>query len=122
LIFSPVQERPAPWQKKLVANGLCRIFGKPASLVMRKRLIDQNAKPFLYQSIGDYQKEAFTSSKLYRRVGDLAHVVLQLYGAIPFTDDQNPNRNLGYIKESRTLVMVDSPEQANRTTNIKKGD
>jgi len=34
-------------------------LGKPANLIMRKRLIDQNANPFLYQSIGDYQKEIF---------------------------------------------------------------
>lgn len=95
-------------------------IGKPASLAMRKRLIDQNAKPFLYQSIGDYQKEAFISSKLYRRIGDLAHVVLQLYGAIPFTDDQNPNRNLGYIKESRTLVMVDSPSKLTGLPTLKR--
>ena len=30
-------------------------IGKPATLVMRKRFIDQEVKPFLYQSIGDYQ-------------------------------------------------------------------
>lgn len=95
-------------------------LGKPANLVMRKRLIDQDAKPFLYQSIGDYQKEVLASSKLYRRVGDLAHVVLQLFGAIPFADDQNPNRNLGYIKESRTLVMVDSPSKLTGLATLKK--
>ncbi|MBU3925102.1 site-specific DNA-methyltransferase, partial [Patescibacteria group bacterium] len=88
--------------EKLGRKWIMSDLGKPAALIMRKRLIDQNAKPFLYQSIGDYQKEAFASSKLYRRVGDLAQVVLQLYGAIPFTDDQNPNRNIGYIKDSRT--------------------
>jgi adenine-specific DNA-methyltransferase len=26
-------------------------------MVSRKRLIDQNARPFLYQAIGDYQVE-----------------------------------------------------------------
>lgn len=31
-------------------------IGKPATLVMRKRFIDQEVKPFLYQAIGDYQK------------------------------------------------------------------
>lgn len=106
--------------EKIGRKWIMSDIGKPASLVMRKRLIDQNAKPFLYQSIGDYQKEAFTSSKLYRRVGDLAHVVLQLYGAIPFTDDQNPNRNLGYIKESRTLVMVDSPSKLTGLPTLKR--
>jgi site-specific DNA-methyltransferase (adenine-specific)/adenine-specific DNA-methyltransferase len=35
---------------------MCDI-GKPACMIMRKRLIDKDAKPFLYQSIGDYQKE-----------------------------------------------------------------
>jgi adenine specific DNA methylase Mod len=34
---------------------MCDI-GKPACMIMRKRLIDQDAKPFLYQAIGDYQK------------------------------------------------------------------
>ena len=95
-------------------------LGKPANLIMRKRLIDQNANPFLYQSIGDYQKEIFSSSGLYRRIGDLASVVVQLYGAIPFTDEQNPNRNLGYIKDGKTLVMVDSPNKLTGLATLKK--
>ncbi|MFH1175284.1 MAG: DNA methyltransferase [bacterium] len=106
--------------EKLNRRWIMSDLGKPANLVMRKRLIDQNAKPFLYQSIGDYQKEAFASSKLYKRVGDLAHIVLQLYGAIPFVDDQNPNRNLGYIKDGRTLVMVDSPNKLTGLATLRK--
>lgn len=95
-------------------------LGKPACLVTRKRLIDQNAKPFLYQAIGDYQKEAFSSSKLYRRVGDLAHVVLQLYGALPFADAEQHQRNLGYIKENKTLVLVDSPNKMTGLATLKR--
>jgi len=76
-------------------------IGKPAIMITRQRLINQEAKPFLYQSIGDYQKEAFTSSRLFRRIGDLSQVVLNLYGALPFPDEQNPNRNLGYIRRNR---------------------
>lgn len=106
--------------EKLGRKWIMSDLGKPACLIMRKRLIDQNAKPFLYQAIGDYQKEAFISSKLYRRVGDLAHIVLQIFGAIPFPDDQNPNRNLGYIKESRVLVMVDSPNKMTGLATLKK--
>ncbi len=106
--------------EKMGRKWIMSDLGKPACLITRKRLIDQNAKPFLYQAIGDYQKEAFTASKLYRRVGDLAHIVLQLYGAIPFPDDQNPNRNLGYIKESRVLVMVDSPNKMTGLSTLKK--
>jgi len=106
--------------EKLGRKWIGSDIGKPSALIMRKRLIDQNAKPFLYQAIGDYQKEAYASSKQFRRVGDLAHVVLQLYGAIPFTDEQNTNRNLGYIKENRTLVMVDSPNKMTGLATLKR--
>ncbi|MDD2392008.1 MAG: DNA methyltransferase [Bacilli bacterium] len=106
--------------EKLGRKWIMSDLGKPANLIMRKRLIDQNAEPFLYQSIGDYQKEALASSGLYRRIGDLASVVAQLYGAIPFTEEQNPNRNLGYIKDSRTLVMVDSPNKLTGLATLKK--
>jgi adenine specific DNA methylase Mod len=106
--------------EKLGRRWIGSDIGKPAALIMRKRLIDQNAKPFLYQSIGDYQKEAFASSGQYRRVGDLAQVVMQLFGAIPFADADNPNKNLGYIKESRTLVLVDSPNKMTGLATLKR--
>lgn len=77
-------------------------IGKPASLVMRKRFIDQEVKPFLYQSIGDYQKEAFRNNKRYQRVGDLSQVVLGLYGALPFAPEQCNDRNFGYVKGTHT--------------------
>ncbi|MDQ7839082.1 MAG: site-specific DNA-methyltransferase [Thermodesulfobacteriota bacterium] len=95
-------------------------IGKPAIMVSRKRLIDQESRPFIYQSIGDYQKEAFASSRIYRRIGDLSNVVLNLYGALPFPDEQNPNRNLGYLKNSRTLVMVDSPSKITGHATLKR--
>lgn len=94
--------------------------GKPAALVMRKRFIDQGVKPFLYQSIGDYQKEAFHNNKKLRRVGDLSQVVLGLYGALPFTPEQTNDRNLGYVKGSRTLVMVDSPNRLTTAATVRR--
>ena len=95
-------------------------IGKPASLVMRKRFIDQEVKPFLYQSIGDYQKEAFRNNKRYKHVGDFSQVVLGLYGALPFTPEQTNDRNFGYIKGTRTLVMVDSPNRLTTAATIRK--
>jgi site-specific DNA-methyltransferase (adenine-specific)/adenine-specific DNA-methyltransferase len=95
-------------------------IGKPSIMITRKRLIDQRTQPFFYQSIGDYQKEAFVQSRLFARVGDLAQVVLSLYGAIPFPDENNPNRNLGYLKGSKTLVMVDSPSKLTGYATLKK--
>jgi len=95
-------------------------IGKPASLVMRKRFIDQEVKPFLYQSIGDYQKEAFRSNKKLRRVGDLSDVVLGLYNALPFTPEETNERNFGYIKGTRTLVMVDSPNRLTTAATVRR--
>ena len=95
-------------------------IGKPASLVMRKRFIDQEVKPFLYQSIGDYQKEAFRNNKRYKHVGDLSQVILGLYGALSFTPEQTNDRNFGYIKGTRTLVMVDSPNRLTTAATIRK--
>ena len=95
-------------------------IGKPASLVMRKRFIDQDVKPFLYQSIGDYQKEAFQNNKKLRRVGDLSQVVLGLFGALPFTPEQVSDRNFGYIKGTRTLVMVDSPNRLTTAATVRR--
>ena len=95
-------------------------IGKPASLVMRKRFIDQEVKPFLYQSIGDYQKEAFRNNKRYKYVGDLSQVVLGFFGALPFTPEQTNDRNFGYIKGTRTLVMVDSPNRLTTAATIRR--
>ena len=94
-------------------------IGKPAALVMRKRFIDQEAKPFLYQAVGDYQKQAFATSHI-KRVGDLSQIVLGLYGALPFAPDQLADRNFGYLKDSRTLVMVDSPNRLTSPATIKR--
>ena len=87
-------------------------IGKPAAMVMRKRFIDQEAKPFLYQSIGDYQREQLQSTMGSKyRIGDLAQVIIGLYGAIPFPIEDNASKNLGYIPQSKNLVFVDSPSK-----------
>lgn len=104
-------------------------IGKPACMIMRKRLIDQNAKPFLYQAIGDYQVEA-AKATLGRdfRIGDLSQIVLSLFGALPLPHDVNPQRNLGQIasialgakRSSKTLVLADSPNKLTGAATLKK--
>lgn len=105
--------------EKLGRRWIMSDFGKPATMIMRKRLIDQEAKPFLYQAVGDYQKEVLHSTKEFKRIGDLSQVVLNLYGAMPFFDENSP-RNLGQLKGSRTLVYVDSPNKMTGAATIKK--
>lgn len=105
--------------EKLGRKWIMSDLGKPSCMVMRKRLIDQDANPFLLQSIGDYQKEQFEKSE-FKSIGDLSQVILGLYGAIPFPAENNPSKNLGYIKESRTLVVVDSPNKLTGLPALKK--
>ena len=115
--------------EKLGRRWITTDLGKPACMIMRKRLIDLDAKPFLYQAIGDYQVEA-AKAMLGRdfRIGDLSQIVLSLYGALPLPPDVNPQRNLGQIagiafgagKGSKTLVLADSPNKLTGTATLKK--
>jgi adenine-specific DNA-methyltransferase len=98
-------------------------LGKPACMIMRKRLIDQGAKPFLYQAIGDYQVEAAKSAMGRSfRVGDLSGIVLSLYGALPLQPEDNPLRNLGAVVYGgkKTLVLVDSPNKLTGNATLRK--
>jgi adenine-specific DNA-methyltransferase len=115
--------------EKLGRRWVTTDLGKPACMIMRKRLIDQDAKPFLYQAIGDYQVEA-AKATLGRdfRIGDLSQIVLSLYGALPLPPDVNPQRNLGQIagmalgagRSSKTLVLADSPNKLTGMATLKK--
>jgi len=109
--------------EKLGRRWITTDLGKPACMVMRKRLIDQNAQPFLYQAIGDYQVEAAKAS-LGRgfRIGDLSQIVLSLYGALPLPPEENANRNLGKLVAggSKTLVLADSPNKLTGAATLKK--
>jgi adenine-specific DNA-methyltransferase len=118
--------------EELGRNWITSDIGKPACMVIRKRLLDQDATPFLYQAIGDYQVEA-AKATLGRgfRIGDLSYIVLSLYGALPLPPDVNPQRNLGQIasidisgagsrKGSKTLVLADSPNKLTGAATLKK--
>jgi adenine-specific DNA-methyltransferase len=129
--------------EKLGYRWITTDLGKPACMITRKRLIDQDAKPFLYQAIGDYQVEA-AKVALGRdfRMGDLSQIVLSLYGALSLPPDVNPQRNLGQIgaleldapppqpspsggggrnrRSSKTLVLADSPNKLTGAATLKK--
>lgn len=98
-------------------------LGKPACMIMRKRLIDQDARPFLYQAIGDYQVET-AKSHMGRgfRIGDLAEIVLSLYGALPLPAEENPLRNLGQVgfAGKKTLVLADSPNKLTGDATLRR--
>lgn len=96
-------------------------LGKPACMITRKRLIDQDAKPFLYQHIGDYQVEQMRSTMGTKfRIGDLAEIVLGLFGALPLPVEENPNKNMGRIQGSKTLVLADSPNKMTGLATLRR--
>ena len=107
--------------EKLGRRWVVSDLGKPAAMITRKRLIDQDAKPFLYQAIGDYQVEQARSA-LGRsfRVGDLAKVVLDLFGALPLPPEENVNGSLGRLPGTRTLVYADSPSRLTTISTLKR--
>ncbi len=103
--------------RKWIATDL----GKPACMITRKRLIDQNARPFLYQHIGDYQVEQMRSTMGSKfRIGDLAGIVLGLFGALPLPIEENPNKNMGRVQGSKTLVLADSPNKMTGLTTLRR--
>jgi adenine-specific DNA-methyltransferase len=96
-------------------------LGKPACMITRKRMIDQDAKPFLYQHVGDYQVEMARSTMGRKfRIGDLAEIVLGLYGALPLPAEENPNRNVGRIPHTKTVVLADSPNKLTGLATLKR--
>jgi adenine-specific DNA-methyltransferase len=107
--------------ERLGRQWLAVDLGKPACMVTRKRLIDQDAKPFLYQHIGDYQVEQMRSTMGSRfRIGDLAEIVLGLFGALPLPVEENPNKNMGRIQGSKTLVLADSPNKMTGLATLRR--
>lgn len=96
-------------------------LGKPSSMVARKRLIDQSASPFLFQCIGDYQVEQ-ARSVLGRKfkVGELAQVILRLFGAVPLPPEISQGGALGRIPEERALVIANSPNALVTGTTLKR--
>lgn len=107
--------------ERLGRRWIASDLGKPACMITRKRLIDQDAKAFLYQHVGDYQVEMAKSTMGRKfRVGDLSEIVLGLYGALPLVAEENPNRNLGRVPHTKTLVYVDSPNKMTGLATLRK--
>ncbi|GBU25271.1 DNA methylase [Fibrobacteria bacterium R8-3-H12] len=96
--------------EKLKRRWITSDIGKPANMIIRKRLIDSEAKPFLYHSIGDYQKEFYEKSDI--NIYDLAQKVLSFYGAKIF------EKNKGY--KDKNLVIADSPNKLTNANTIKR--
>ena len=107
--------------ERLGRKWIASDIGKPACMVTRKRLIDQDAKPFMFQHVGDYQVEMARSTLGRKfRMGDLSEIVLGLFGALLLPVEENPNRNMGRVHGTKTLVLADSPNKLTGLTTLKR--
>lgn len=70
--------------EKLGRRWLGVDFGKTGIQVSRTRLVEAQAKPFVLQNLGNYQREMIYLTGA--RIGEVQRVVLKLYGAEPRSD------------------------------------
>jgi len=81
--------------------------GKPACMIMRKRLADQGAQPYLYQTVTGFRREQALFPSAGKHPANLSAAVLKLCGASPLP--HGSSSGLGGLEQNGTLVFVDSP-------------
>jgi adenine-specific DNA-methyltransferase len=94
--------------EKLGRRWIGADFGKTGIQVSRSRLVEAQAKPFVLQNLGNYQREMIylTGS----RIGEVQRVILKLYGAEP----RNDSVDLGVRRADdgvHELVYVGYPDR-----------
>ena len=84
-------------------------LSKVAIQVSRTRLVQQDAKPFLIENIGNYQREMIYLSG--GRIGEMQQVILKLYGAIPRKDSADLGTRHCPDDGVQELVYVGYPDR-----------
>jgi len=92
--------------EKLGRRWITTDLSKTAIQVTRSRLVNQGAKPFLIQNLGNYQRQLIYASEV--NLTEMYNIILKLYGAIPRKDKQG----FGISREDKsTLVYVCEPDR-----------
>jgi adenine-specific DNA-methyltransferase len=84
-------------------------LSKVAIQVTRTRLVQQDAKPFLIENIGNYQREMIYLSG--GRIGEMQQVILKLYGATPRKDSADLGTRHSPEQGVLELVYVGYPDR-----------
>lgn len=96
-------------------------FGKTGIQVSRSRLVEAQARPFVLQNLGNYQREMIylTGS----RIGEVQRVVLKLYGAEPRSDsvDLGTRRTEDGGVELVYVGYPDRPVSARKAEELLQG-
>ena len=92
--------------EKLGRRWITTDISKTAIQVTRNRLVNENAKPFLIQNLGYYQRQLIYAKEI--KLKEMYNIILKLYGATPRLDWQG----FGISKEdNKTLVFVCEPDR-----------
>jgi DNA modification methylase len=82
-------------------------LGKVGIQVTRARLVEQQAKPFLIENIGNYQREMIYLTG--GRIWEMQHLILKLYGATP--RDKTSGLGVRKVDDTEELVYVGYPDR-----------
>ncbi len=93
--------------EKLGRRWIMCELGKVGIQVTRSRLVEQTAKPFLIENIGNYQREMIYLTG--GRIWEMQHLILKLYGATP--RDKLSGLGVRKVDDVDELVYVGYPDR-----------
>ena len=93
-------------------------FSKTAIQVTRNRFVEMDAKPFLLENIGNYQRHLIYLSGV--RIYEMQRIVLKLYGATPREDlpDLGTRKSSDRIEELIYVSYPDRPVTAKKVEEL----
>ncbi len=92
-------------------------LGKVGIQITRTRLVEADAKPFLIENIGNYQREMIYLAG--GRIGEMQQVILRLYGATPRPGGNDLGTRRTPDDQTLELVYVGYPD---RPVSAKKAE
>lgn len=92
--------------EKLGRRWITSDLSKTAIQVARSRFVNQNAKPFIIENLGNYQRQLIYLHEV--KLKEMYDIILNLYGATPRTDRQGVGIS---ITDRNTLVYVCEPDR-----------
>ncbi len=109
--------------EKLGRNWITSDLSKTSIQVIRSRLVNQGANPFLVQNLGNYQRQLIYANKV--NLKEMYNIILKLYGANPRKDRQafgiskSNKNNLVYVCEpDRPMMAGKALELAKEAKNM----